>query len=114
MSPTVNHVGSTSSLVSPGETQLMWPLQVQEDACASKSCTWPALDFVYHYNPLSEVLELSKKTGNNVQVNAAANSWVPLPSLDSQYGYNESNNWVSSASIAWDSELHCVVPSVLG
>ncbi|KAL0299453.1 UNVERIFIED_CONTAM: Ethylene-responsive transcription factor ERN1 [Sesamum radiatum] len=117
MNQTVNPVGSTSSLVSPGEPQLTWPVQVnhvQEEACAPRSCTWPPLDLAYQHNPLSEVLELSKKTGNNVQVNAAANSWVPLPSLDSQYGYNESNNWVSSGNIAWDSELHCVVPSVLG
>ncbi|KAL0400827.1 UNVERIFIED_CONTAM: Ethylene-responsive transcription factor ERN1 [Sesamum latifolium] len=117
MNQTVNPVGSTSSLVSPDEPQLTWPVQVshvQEDGCASRSCTWQPLDLAYQYNPLSEVLELSKKTGDNVQVNAAANSWVPLPSLDSQYGYNESINWVSSGNIAWDSELHCVVPSVLG
>ncbi|KAI3458229.1 hypothetical protein Pfo_014892 [Paulownia fortunei] len=113
-------VGPTSSVVWQGEPQLAWPPQmnhVQEEASlvnAAKNCTWPPLDLAYQCNPLSEVLAPNNKTGNNVQVNAASSSWVPLPSLDGQYGYHESNNWTSGANIAWDSELHYVVPSVLG
>lgn len=122
MSQTMSPVGPTSSLEWVGnEPQLAWPPQmvnhVQEDGSlinAAKSCTWPALDLAYQCNPLSEVLAVNNQTRNNVQVNAASSSWVPLPPLDGQYGYHESNTWVTGSNIAWDSELHYVVPSVLG
>ncbi|KAG8381420.1 hypothetical protein BUALT_Bualt06G0120200 [Buddleja alternifolia] len=102
------------------EPQLIWTPQmnhVHEDSYlvnGAKNCTWSALDLAYQCNPLSEVLQVNNNiTGNNVQLNAAANSWVPLPQLNGEYGY-EDNNWVSGADIAWGSELHYVVPSVLG
>ncbi|EYU25030.1 hypothetical protein MIMGU_mgv1a019394mg [Erythranthe guttata] len=76
----------------------------------------PAMDLGYECNPLSEVVALNNKAGEiNVQVDEAPSPWVPLPTLDDgQYGYCENSNWISGANISWDSELHCVVPSVLG
>lgn len=121
----VSPVGPDSSLEWLGaEPQLVWQPQtmmnhVDEDpfvASASKGCTWPAMDMLYNCNPLSEVIAINNKRGNNdVQVHAASSSsWSPLPLLDGKYGYQDSNNWVNtSANIGWESELHCVVPSVL-
>ncbi|KAK6125937.1 hypothetical protein DH2020_040326 [Rehmannia glutinosa] len=117
ISQTISHVDPTLSGSWPSEPHMVWPHKmnhVEEDAPLAKNWTWPPLDLGYHCNPLSEVLATNKNIGSNVQVNAAASPWVPLPSLEGQYGYFESNNWVSGANIAWDSELHYVVPSVLG
>ncbi|PIM98711.1 hypothetical protein CDL12_28804 [Handroanthus impetiginosus] len=131
ISESISPVGSSSELAWSGEPQLAWSPQmnrVQDPdqnpslnpdpnpslVNPAKNCTWPALDLAYMCNPLGEVLALNTKTGENVQATAASSSWVPLPGLDGQYGYHESNNWVSGANVSWDSELHCVVPSVLG
>ncbi|KAK6118044.1 hypothetical protein DH2020_048209 [Rehmannia glutinosa] len=117
ISQTISHVDPTSSGSWPSEPHMVWSPQMnhgQDDAPLAKNWTWPPLDLGYHCNPLSEVLATNNKIGSNVQVNAASSPWVPLPSLEGQYGYYESNNWVSGANIAWDSELHYVVPSVLG
>lgn len=65
-------------------------------------------DLAYNCNPLSEVLALNN---NN---NAASKSWPPLPPLEDQFGFHESNDWVNGANLVWDSELHYVVPSFLG
>ncbi|KAL1531466.1 ethylene-responsive transcription factor CRF2-like [Salvia divinorum] len=87
--------------------------QLEEDPflmSASKGCTWPAMDLGYNCNPLSEVLAITNVKGRkDVQLDEASSSWAPLPPL---YGYQDSNNWVG-ANIGWESELHCVVPSVL-
>ncbi|KAL7107226.1 hypothetical protein ACP275_06G040900 [Erythranthe tilingii] len=120
----MGHVGSSRpSLVWPGEpAQLVWSPETinhgQENA-TMVNLAWPqpAMDLGYQCNPLSEVVALNNKAGEiNVQVDEAPNPWVPLPTLDDgqQYGYCENSNWISGANISWDSELHCVVPSVLG
>lgn len=114
----ISSVGPDSSLEWLGaEPQPIWQPQmmshVDEDPFmmnASRSCTWPAMDMAYNCNPLSEVLAINNKTRKDVQVNAAASPWVPLPPLEGRYGYQDSNSW---ANIGWDSELHYVVPSVL-
>lgn len=118
-SQVVGSVGPGPSVEWPGEPELAWPTEMMmslvDEVDAVKGCTWlqpPALDLAYHCNPLSEVVN---KTGNNVQLNAAFDNWVALPASEGQYGHHhEFNTWGSGANISWDSELHYVVPSVLG
>ncbi|KAH6835787.1 hypothetical protein C2S53_003027 [Perilla frutescens var. hirtella] len=122
----ISPVGPDSRLEWVGvgaEPQLVWQPQmmnqVYEDpflASASKGCTWASMDLAYNCNPLSEVIAINNKRGNDVQqINAAATSnWAPLPPLEGRYnGYQDSTtNWVAN-NIGWESELHHVVPSLL-
>ncbi|KAG6383100.1 hypothetical protein SASPL_157155 [Salvia splendens] len=100
-------VGLDSSLEWLGEPQLGWEphmmCQVDEN---------PFMDLAFNCNPLSEVLAINNKGRKDVQVDAASSNWDPLPPLEGRYGYQDSNNWVSS-NIGWESELSYVVPSVL-
>ncbi|KAL8049768.1 hypothetical protein ABFX02_06G040600 [Erythranthe guttata] len=111
----MGHVGSS-------RPSLVWPETINhgQENVTMVNLAWPqpAMDLGYDYecNPLSEVVALNNKAGEiNVQVDEAPSPWVPLPTLDDgQYGYCDNSNWTSGANISWDSELHCVVPSVLG
>ncbi|KZV18704.1 hypothetical protein F511_37067 [Dorcoceras hygrometricum] len=112
--PLIGYKDENSSLVWQKREQKLPSLpqinHVRQDELlvdSTKECAWPTVELSYNFNPLSEVLSQSNKIGDDALLNASS-PWNPT-----LHGDYECHGLVGS-NAASDSDLHCLLPSILG